>query len=104
MDMNQGRKAKMSESEFVRNAAMNRGVRVIDGLDELTTELRRQGNNLPQVATLLGISSAGAYELVRTAGFPSLTIGSRSITHFFSVYHIIPGPIYVRYSVIYMLF
>lgn len=94
----------MSESEFVRNAAMNRDVRVIDGLDELTTELRRQGNNLPQVATVLGISSAGAYELVRTAGFSSLTIGSRSITRFFSVYHIIPGPVYVRCSVIYMLF
>lgn len=72
-------KAKMSESEFVRNAAMNRDVTVIDGLDKLTTELRRQGNNLPQVATVLGISRAGAYELVRTAGFPSLTIGSRII-------------------------
>ena len=34
---------------------------------------------VPEVANLLGISRAGAYELVKTEGFPSLTIGSRII-------------------------
>ena len=32
-----------------------------------------------QVAAVLGISRAGAYELVRSAGFPSLTIGTRIV-------------------------
>lgn len=31
------------------------------------------------VAAVLGISRAGAYELVKSKGFPSLTIGSRII-------------------------
>ena len=31
------------------------------------------------VASVLGISRAGAYELVRSDGFPSLRIGSRII-------------------------
>ena len=35
--------------------------------------------SVPEVANLLGISRAGAYELVKTDGFPSLTIGSRII-------------------------
>jgi excisionase family DNA binding protein len=35
--------------------------------------------SVPQVAAVLGISRAGAYELVRTGGFPSLTIRSRII-------------------------
>ena len=35
--------------------------------------------SVPEVANLLGISRAGAYELVKTEGFPSLTIGSRII-------------------------
>ena len=33
--------------------------------------------SVPEVASVLGISRAGAYELVREKGFPSLTIGSR---------------------------
>ena len=35
--------------------------------------------SVPEVANILGISRAGAYELVKTKGFPSLTIGSRII-------------------------
>jgi len=35
--------------------------------------------SVPEVATVLGISRAGAYELVHTEGFPSLTIGVRII-------------------------
>ena len=33
--------------------------------------------SVPELASVLGISRAGAYELVREKGFPSLTIGSR---------------------------
>lgn len=33
----------------------------------------------PDVASVLGISRAGAYELVRSDGFPSLRIGSRIV-------------------------
>jgi predicted DNA-binding transcriptional regulator AlpA len=35
--------------------------------------------SVPQVSSVLGISRAGAYELARSEGFPSLTIGSRII-------------------------
>jgi len=35
--------------------------------------------SVPEVSTVLGISRAGAYELVHTEGFPSLTIGTRII-------------------------
>ena len=45
-------KAHMSISEFVRSAAMDREVTVIEGMDELLTELRRQGNNLNQITRL----------------------------------------------------
>lgn len=33
--------------------------------------------SVPEMATALGISRAGAYDLVRTEGFPALKIGSR---------------------------
>ncbi len=33
--------------------------------------------SVPEVASVLGISRAGAYELVKEKGFPSLTIGYR---------------------------
>lgn len=35
--------------------------------------------SVPDVASVLGISRAGAYELVRSDGFPSLRIGSRIV-------------------------
>ena len=35
--------------------------------------------SVPEVAAALGISQAGAYELVRTDGFPSLKVGSRIV-------------------------
>ena len=34
---------------------------------------------VPDVASVLGISRAGAYELVRSDGFPALRIGSRIV-------------------------
>lgn len=46
------RKAQMTESEFVRRAALEKNVVVIDGAAELLTELRRQGNNLNQLTLL----------------------------------------------------
>jgi excisionase family DNA binding protein len=35
--------------------------------------------SVPEVAAVLGISRAGAYELVRSANFPALRIGSRIV-------------------------
>ena len=35
--------------------------------------------NVVQVAAVLGISRAGAYELVHSDGFPTLKIGSRIV-------------------------
>ena len=35
--------------------------------------------SVPDVASVLGISRAGAYELVRSDGFPSLRTGSRIV-------------------------
>ena len=35
--------------------------------------------SVPDVASVLGISRAGAYELVRSDGFPSLRIGPRIV-------------------------
>ena len=35
--------------------------------------------SVPEVASVLGISRAGAYELVRSDGFPTLKIGSRIV-------------------------
>lgn len=35
--------------------------------------------SVPEVAAVLGISRAGAYELVRSDGFPALKIGNRIV-------------------------
>ena len=35
--------------------------------------------SVPEVASVLGISRAGAYELVRSDDFPALKIGSRIV-------------------------
>ena len=51
----------MSVSEFVRSSAMGREVTVIEGVDELLTELRRQGNNLNQLTVMV---RQGRIELV----------------------------------------
>ena len=46
-------KAHMSVSEFVRSSAMGREVTVIEGVNELLRELRRQGNNLNQLTIMV---------------------------------------------------
>ena len=35
--------------------------------------------SVPEVAKVLGISRAGAYELVRSTGFPHIRIGNRIV-------------------------
>ena len=35
--------------------------------------------SVPEMAAVLGISRAGAYELARTEGFPALKIGTRIV-------------------------
>ena len=35
--------------------------------------------SVPEVAAVLGISRAGAYDLVRSDGFPALKIGNRIV-------------------------
>lgn len=35
--------------------------------------------SVPEMATALGISRAGAYELARSGGFPALRIGNRIV-------------------------
>ena len=50
--LRKAQKAHMSESEFVRTAAMGKEVTVIDGVDELVKELRHQGNNLNQLTVM----------------------------------------------------
>lgn len=60
------RKARMTESEFVRQAALEKDVVVIDGAAELLTELRRQGNNLNQLTVL---ARQGRVELVNFQPF-----------------------------------
>ena len=35
--------------------------------------------SVPEMAAVLGISRAGAYELARSEGFPTLKIGSRIV-------------------------
>ena len=41
-----------SLSQYVRDAAMDKDVTVIDGVDDLIRELRRQGNNLNQLVVM----------------------------------------------------
>lgn len=45
-------KAHMTISEFVRAAAMDQDITVVEGLDDLIRELRRQGNNLNQLTVM----------------------------------------------------
>ena len=48
----QAEKAHKSLSQYVRDAAMDKDVTVIDGVDDLLRELRYQGNNLNQLTVM----------------------------------------------------
>ena len=65
----QAEKAHKSLSQYVRDAAMDKDVTVIDGVDDLIRELHRQGNNLNQLVVMarqghveLGIKLAEHFE------------------------------------------
>lgn len=62
----QAEKAHKSLSQYVRDAAMDKDVTVIDGVDDLIRELRRQGNNLNQLVVM---ARQGHVELVNMEPF-----------------------------------
>lgn len=45
------KKSKLTKSDFIRHAIFNKEIVVIDGLNEVTKELKRIGNNLNQLTT-----------------------------------------------------
>lgn len=45
-------KSKLSQSDYVRKVALQKDIIVIEGLNELTTELKMIGNNLNQLTRL----------------------------------------------------
>lgn len=62
----QAEKAHKSLSQYVRDAAMDKDVTVIDGVDDLICELRRQDNNLNQLVVM---ARQGHVELVNMEPF-----------------------------------
>ncbi|MCI9469425.1 MAG: MobC family plasmid mobilization relaxosome protein [Oscillospiraceae bacterium] len=50
--LQKARTAYMTESEFVRTAALDKEITVVQGADALLSELRRQGNNLNQLTIM----------------------------------------------------
>ena len=62
----QAEKVHKSLSQYVRDAAMDKDVTVIDGVDDLIRELRRQGNNLNQLVVM---ARQGPVELVNMEPF-----------------------------------
>lgn len=46
------RKAKMTTTDYFTKTALNKEITVIEGLDELRTEIRRIGDNLNQLTRL----------------------------------------------------
>ena len=62
----QAEKAHKSLSQYVRDAAFDKQVTVIEGVNELLTELRYQGNNLNQLTVM---ARQGRIELVNMEPF-----------------------------------
>lgn len=56
-------KAHMTISEFVRAAAMDQDITVVEGLDDLIRELRRQGNNLNQLTVMARQGRVGLVDM-----------------------------------------
>ena len=53
----------MTISEFVRAATMDQDVTVVEGLDDLIRELRRQGNNLNQLTVMARQGRVGLVDM-----------------------------------------
>lgn len=64
--LHKARTAYMTESEFVRTAALDKEITVIEGADALLSELRHQGNNLNQLTIM---ARQGQISLVDTEPF-----------------------------------
>ncbi len=60
------RKANMSKSDFIRHAIFNKEIIVIDGLHELTRELKAIGNNLNQLTVRANMGQLRAVDLSET--------------------------------------
>ncbi|MFI3227197.1 MAG: plasmid mobilization relaxosome protein MobC [Clostridia bacterium] len=60
------KKAKMSQSEFIRHAVFNKEIVILDGLKPLQTELKRIGNNLNQLTTMANMSKINVVYLEQT--------------------------------------
>ena len=56
-------KAHMTISEFIRAAAMDQDVTVVEGLDDLIRERRRQGNNLNQLTVMARQGRVGLVDM-----------------------------------------
>ena len=60
------RKANMSKSDFIRHAIFNKEIVVIDGLRDLTRELKAIGNNLNQLTVRVNMGQLRAVDLSET--------------------------------------
>ena len=60
------KKANMSKSDFIRHAIFNKEIVVIDGLHELTHELKAIGNNLNQLTVRANMGQIHAVNLTET--------------------------------------
>lgn len=87
----QAEKAHKSLSQYVRDAAMDKDVTVIDGVDDLIRELRRQGNNLNQLVVM---ARQGHVELVNMEPFMEV-YADIPATHRHGKYH---GAVHCRGS------
>ena len=67
------KEAGISESEFVRRAAMDKDVTVLPGVDELFREFRYQGNNLNQLTVM---ARQGRIRQVDIRRFPEVYQGT----------------------------
>ncbi len=54
-----------SRSDFIMSLVRNKTIIVPDGLPEITAELKRQGNNLNQIARLFNQTKSCPYQLNR---------------------------------------
>ena len=68
--LHKAKKANMTESDFIRCAALDKNVTVIEGADELLSELRYQGNNLNQLTIM---ARQGHIELVDLKPFTEVS-------------------------------